>query len=277
MTVVVSVVLVLGSVGGVTAIVMSQHAASTRMGVAPGGTIELSEMMPMIAEHYRFAAAHPRVYDVVPCFCGCESMLGHRSLLTCFVRPEGGWERHASGCAVCTEESSIIRSMLADGSGVYAIRSHVRTRARAHARRRPRQDWGDQQHGPPRRRDTGRCHGHGVCGGRRGRWRGVALGTVPLMVAVRPYWTLTNASDRPVMIGKPNAVVRQGCCPGPFTGGERTLRPGESTNITFELSMHPGMDGWHDMGVYVPVTSRSGQRRTLELAVTGDFTGTYQG
>lgn len=104
-----------------------------------------------------------------------------------------------------------------------------------------------------------------------------ALGTVPLMVAVRPSWTLTNTSDRPVEIGKPNAVVRQGCCPGPFTGGQMMLRPGQSTSITFELSMHPGMDGWHDMGVYVPVTSSSGDEETLELGVTGDFTGTYQG
>lgn len=102
------------------------------------------------------------------------------------------------------------------------------------------------------------------------------LGTVPLMVAVRPSWTLTNTSDRPVEIGKPSAVVREGCCPGPFTGGQMLLRPGGSTDITFELSMHPGMDGWHDMGVYVPVTSRSGQQQTLELGVTGDFTGTYR-
>jgi uncharacterized protein with PCYCGC motif len=121
----VGVVVLVGSVGGVTALVVSQHASSTRMAVAPGGTIELTEMMPMTAEHYRFAAAHPTVYEQVPCFCGCESMLAHRSLLDCFVRPEGGWERHASGCAVCTEESSIIRSMLGDGSGVHAIRTAV--------------------------------------------------------------------------------------------------------------------------------------------------------
>jgi hypothetical protein len=52
-------------------------------------------------------------------------MLAHRSLLQCFVRPDGGWERHASGCAVCTEESSVVRSMLADGAGVHAIRTAV--------------------------------------------------------------------------------------------------------------------------------------------------------
>jgi hypothetical protein len=121
----VGVVLLIGSVGGVTALVVSQHPSSERMAVAPGGTIRLSEMMPMVAEHYRYAAANPRIYEQVPCFCGCESMLAHRFLLDCFVRPEGGWERHASGCAICTEESSIIRSLLADGAGPHAIRAAV--------------------------------------------------------------------------------------------------------------------------------------------------------
>jgi hypothetical protein len=120
----VGVVFVIAGAGGVTALVMSQHHESVAV-VAPSGTIELSDMTPMVAEHYRFAAAHPRVYADVPCFCGCESMLGHRFLLDCFVRPDGGWERHASGCGICTEESSIIRSMLADGADVRSIRDAI--------------------------------------------------------------------------------------------------------------------------------------------------------
>jgi hypothetical protein len=104
-----------------------------------------------------------------------------------------------------------------------------------------------------------------------------SLGTVPLLVAVRPSWTLTNTSKHPVQIGQPNAVVRQGCCPGPFTVGETTLPPGQSTDVTFELAMHPGMDGWHDIGVTVPVTSSDGRQGSLELGVTGDFTGAYDG
>jgi hypothetical protein len=102
------------------------------------------------------------------------------------------------------------------------------------------------------------------------------LGTVPLLVAVRPSWTLTNTSNEPVQIGQPNAVVRQGCCPGPFTIGSPVLQPGQTTEITFELAMHPGMDGWHDIGVDVPLTS-SARSGTLELGVTGDFTGAYGG
>jgi hypothetical protein len=47
--------------------------------------------------------------------------------------------------------------------------------------------------------------------------------------------------------------------------------------VTFELAMHPGMDGWHDIGVTVPVTSSDGRQGSLELGVTGDFTGAYDG
>jgi len=95
-----------------------------------------------------------------------------------------------------------------------------------------------------------------------------SLGQVPLDVAVLPTWTLTNTGDQPVELGEPVAQVREGCCPGPLKLGTTTLAPGASTQLTFELAMHPGMDGWHDMGVYVPV---SGQDGALELNVTGDF------
>jgi uncharacterized protein with PCYCGC motif len=128
LAVAVGVLFVLVGAGGVSALVMSQQGASQPVAVAPGGTIQLSQMTPMIAEHYRFAAAHRHVYDQVPCFCGCESMLAHRFLLDCFVRPDGGWERHASGCAVCTQESSIVRSMLADGASVPSIRDAIVSR-----------------------------------------------------------------------------------------------------------------------------------------------------
>jgi hypothetical protein len=44
------------------------------------------------------------------------------------------------------------------------------------------------------------------------------------------------------------------------------------TTLTFELSMHPGMDGWHDIFVHVPVRSPNADR-VLALRVTGDFRG----
>jgi hypothetical protein len=101
-------------------------------------------------------------------------------------------------------------------------------------------------------------------------WR---MGQVPLQVAVRPIWTLVNTSGRPVALGEPHPEVRAGCCPGPLVLGARELLPGESTTLTFELSMHPGMDGWHDIAVHVPVLSAGGRESILDLAVTGDFRG----
>ena len=95
------------------------------------------------------------------------------------------------------------------------------------------------------------------------------MGHVPLDIAVRPFWTITNTGSARVTLGEPRAQVREGCCPGPLVLGTSTLAPGESTVLTFELSMHEGMDGWHDMGVYVPILGAGD--RVLELNVTGDF------
>lgn len=94
-----------------------------------------------------------------------------------------------------------------------------------------------------------------------------AMGRVPLNVAVRPFWTLTNTGATEVRLGQPQAQVREGCCAGPLVLGAHKLAPGASTVLTFELAMHEGMDGWHDMGVYVPIDGS----QWLELNVTGDF------
>jgi hypothetical protein len=96
------------------------------------------------------------------------------------------------------------------------------------------------------------------------------LGTVPLDTAVRPSWVLRNTSSATVQLGEPHPEIREGCCPGPFSLGQPTLAPGESTTLTFELAMHAGMDGWHDIAVHLPVAA-GGDGELLTLGVTGDF------
>jgi hypothetical protein len=76
--------------------------------------------------HYRFAGNHRDTYRQIPCYCGCDSFLAHRSLEDCFVAADGtGWDRHAAGCAVCIEESSIVRRLIARGLSPPAIRNQV--------------------------------------------------------------------------------------------------------------------------------------------------------
>lgn len=116
----------------------------------------------------------------------------------------------------------------------------------------------------------GNADGSASAGGvtvQRANW---ALGDVPLNVAVRPEWILTNTGNSPVTFGQPHAQVVKGCCPGPFALSTQTLQPGSSATLSFELSMHPGMDGPHDIAVHVPVTDGSSQS-TLALDVTGNF------
>jgi hypothetical protein len=99
-----------------------------------------------------------------------------------------------------------------------------------------------------------------------------ALGHVPLNVAVRPNWTFTNTGNDTITLGDPHVQINQGCCPGALTyQGTSTLTPGAATALTFELSMHPGMDGPHDMTLHVPVTHADGTTDTLDVTVTGDF------
>lgn len=101
-----------------------------------------------------------------------------------------------------------------------------------------------------------------------------ALGRVPLDVAVRPNWELRNTGGMALTVGEPHVQINEGCCPGALTyTGPTTLQPDESTQLTFELSMHPGMDGSHDMTIHVPVQYADGSDSVMDLAVTGDFRG----
>jgi hypothetical protein len=85
------------------------------LSVAPGGEVDLASLP---AEHqvlYEAAATDLEAFTMVRCYCGCEAFLDHRHLLDCFERPEGGWERHATGCAVCLAEAEEVADQRAEG------------------------------------------------------------------------------------------------------------------------------------------------------------------
>ena len=91
------------------------EAGSAMLDVAPGGRISLAELPPTHRVLYEAAKADLGTFAEVTCYCGCGDFLGHRNLGECFVRPDGGWERHATGCAVCLTEAQQVLDLKAEG------------------------------------------------------------------------------------------------------------------------------------------------------------------
>jgi hypothetical protein len=71
---------------------------------------------PASSSAYRVAATQPELLASLPCFCGCVGYQPpHRSLLDCFIRPEGGFEAHAAGCTTCQDEALTARRLATQG------------------------------------------------------------------------------------------------------------------------------------------------------------------
>lgn len=91
-------------------------AAENMVAVAPGGVLAPEDVPAGLAAHYQAAQDHRGIFETVPCFCGCEEMLGHRHLGDCFVRADGqGLEAHALGCGVCLGEAQQVMDLIAAG------------------------------------------------------------------------------------------------------------------------------------------------------------------
>lgn len=86
--------------------------------VSPGGVLAPEDVPERLRSHYQAATDHYEIFEEVPCFCGCEAMLGHRHLGDCFLRSDGeGLEAHAVGCGVCLGEAQQVDELIAAGVG----------------------------------------------------------------------------------------------------------------------------------------------------------------
>jgi hypothetical protein len=100
--------------------------ASERMvAVSPGGHVQIDELAPELRQMYLNVAADPEAFEQVRCYCGCEATLDHRHLRDCFERPDGGWERHAVGCAVCQLEARDVLAGRAAGQPMADIITEI--------------------------------------------------------------------------------------------------------------------------------------------------------
>lgn len=63
-----------------------------------------------------------------------------------------------------------------------------------------------------------------------------------------------NVGDETLVIVTPLVKVHEGCCPPQATINKQQLRPGEIATISMNYTMHPGMDGPHDLRIHVQST-----------------------
>jgi uncharacterized protein with PCYCGC motif len=78
------------------------------------------------ARAYRTSVLQPDLLAGLPCFCGCVSLTPpHRTLLDCFVRPDGAYETHAAGCSTCQDEALAARRWADLGMALAEVRRRV--------------------------------------------------------------------------------------------------------------------------------------------------------
>ena len=108
-------------------VVASIAAAGLFWGGSTKPSFALDGLPEATVRNYHFVESHSQLAERIPCYCGCYSF-GHRSLLDCFVRPEGGYERHASDCGICGMEANDVERMLGEGSDPVAMRTAIDTK-----------------------------------------------------------------------------------------------------------------------------------------------------
>ena len=77
-------------------------------------------------EAYRVAREHPELLAQLHCYCGCDRLHGHNSLLDCFRDTHGGH------CAICVGEAIDAERMYKTGTPVDQIRDALRQRYNRH-------------------------------------------------------------------------------------------------------------------------------------------------
>jgi hypothetical protein len=113
-------------IGGVlpAAVIAAIAAAGIWLGGSAPAAFALDGLPEATVHNYHFIESEPDLASSIPCYCGCHS-LSHRSLLDCYLRPEGGYEQHASGCGICGMEADSVEQMLASGRDPETIRAAI--------------------------------------------------------------------------------------------------------------------------------------------------------
>lgn len=74
---------------------------------------------PVVVKAYSYAKENPEIFAQQPCYCYCDSGIGHRSLLDCYASD------HSVGCALCQKEGLLVHQLLAEGKSSTEIRDLI--------------------------------------------------------------------------------------------------------------------------------------------------------
>lgn len=98
------------------------HANSAADNGATRTTLDPALFQGEVREAYLAAERYPAVLVQLHCYCGCDKVDGHRSLLDCYR------DRHATTCPVCIGEAVMAAKMTGEGAPVEQIRDAIRAR-----------------------------------------------------------------------------------------------------------------------------------------------------
>jgi hypothetical protein len=75
---------------------------------------------------YQAAVANQDLFTKMPCYCGCGMhATAHRDLKECFIKPDGTYESHASGCRTCVDIATDVMTLRGQGLSAKDIRQNI--------------------------------------------------------------------------------------------------------------------------------------------------------
>jgi hypothetical protein len=81
---------------------------------------------------------------------------------------------------------------------------------------------------------------------------------------VTSTFEIQNVGDETLVLLSPWVEVHEGCCPPQAEISKQQLRPGEIATVSMRYTMHPGMDGQHDLRIHL----RSNDPANPEIQLT---------
>ena len=85
-------------------------------------TLNPADFKDKVRHAYQVAKDHPQLLAQLPCFCYCDSFIGHKSLYSCYV------DDHSSGCSVCIDSALMAKQLSKEGLNAKEIRDKLITR-----------------------------------------------------------------------------------------------------------------------------------------------------